>query len=336
MPSRSLTQLRAAFFANAYPALRAAAADEARTPGSLTNELYRWYAHNLPADNHLGLDPDRALPPISAYSIAQLRRAYWGDPAQEALALRDLLGPTPSSPLTTFPPAAGAGGGGGGGAGARPVLPAIANLVFHLDAYDLADAGVADGGAVPVWADAERGRNFDLPTIAGFTAPTLRHGGIGGRPAVEFMGTQGLGCGNLPLGTGRCTVLIGYQGTLAARSFFMQGANANENNFEGHNTGVWRAWAGAALEAGGADLEPHIFSVVYNGTSSLIRIDGVQVAAGSTGWSGATAGRLSLSQGTFPLNGRIAQVVHIDRIPTTAELAEIEAALAPHYGINLA
>lgn len=78
----------------------------------------------------------------------------------------------------------------------------------------------------------------------------------------------------------------------------------------------------------------------FNGASSLLRMDGVQVVsgnAGSSAWGGVTLGGSSATPplATYELDGRIYGFIGVNRTLTAGEIDDVEAYLAAKSGVTI-
>ncbi len=77
-------------------------------------------------------------------------------------------------------------------------------------------------------------------------------------------------------------------------------------------------------------------SMVYNGASSTLRIDGAEVVTGDPGanaMGGITVG--TWFDQTSPWDGLIAEIAIFDRLLDAAEIGQMETYLATRYGVTL-
>lgn len=167
----------------------------------------------------------------------------------------------------------------------------MATLIAHYDASLL---GLADGAAVSSLPD--------LQGIQGAYTPSL------GTPVYRAAAQNGLGVVDCTTGgeamnstwatvpTQPCTLMLaGKLNSLTTTDFW------NHQTFAFGaftNASVWALISAGTLVDGSADTGFHVFTFMLNGATSIIRIDGVQVAAGSAGTS-AAAGTLSQLKGPF-------------------------------------
>lgn len=101
----------------------------------------------------------------------------------------------------------------------------------------------------------------------------------------------------------------------------------------------WRIFAGTSVDGGTSDTDPHLFAAVFNGASSTLDVDGVEVVSGNAGaqtLTGLTIG--SNYNGTAAWNsGHIAFVGAIaGDIEADANWPAFVAWVESHYGLVIA
>jgi hypothetical protein len=94
----------------------------------------------------------------------------------------------------------------------------------------------------------------------------------------------------------------------------------------------WRMFAGASYVGGTPTAAWHTLSCQWNGASSILRIDGVALAAGNAGTNFLRGVRVGLSAGNSePLDGDLGEVVVCSAIPDAATIANTEAYLKARW-----
>ena len=200
-----------------------------------------------------------------------------------------------------------------------------------LARYRASSLTLDDTDPVTAWAD-ESGNGRDLGVVD--SAPVFDADGFLGAPCVVFDGTAGR---NLVSGTFTNTgqpvtsVVIGQldEEPSVSRHFTNSGDGGGSSQcvlFAQGANDQWAAFAGSGPIGGGGplDTDPHLLIAVFNGGSSLLLVDGTQVASGNTGSNGydrvAVGGR---SNGSDALVGRIAEVITYDRALDAQELEDL-------------
>lgn len=211
-----------------------------------------------------------------------------------------------------------------------PVPPTIdtTNLVARWAARDLE---LADGTAVTSWPVMEGSATGAGFTIAG--SPTHRIDGV-----VEYVETDGVDDALSyvsPRSQPSTTILVAKTFALTSGlTLFGSTSGSTALSTVGITSGNFVAYAGANIVGPAADYGWHVFSVVYNGASSVLRIDGVQVATGNPG-TNTSGGIRHGGNSTLSAFSRVgvSESIHYTGAKTAGELAAIEAALMGAYGI---
>lgn len=168
------------------------------------------------------------------------------------------------------------------------------------------------GSPVGLWKD-KSGNGYDIAAAANDTTrPTLRR--QGGKYYVEFANPQRLYRATSPtMAQDGAMFLAGSYNLLANQATFVDGDGTNTERqlfFTGASTTFkYSLNAGSSLIFGNADTSRHIFTAIWNSTTSSLRIDGVPQAV-STGTTVGTQSRVGISMGatntnTGPLSGRV-------------------------------
>lgn len=197
--------------------------------------------------------------------------------------------------------------------------------------------GTADGATVTTWPD-QSGNGHDLPVRTG--APTLDVDGFpGGGPAVVYDGNDAHG----PAATWPSTVqpytilLVGKVDTLGttAHDFVSGNTQASKAIVQADpSSNRWRIGDDTTKLAGTSALDAgaHLVVGIFDGSSSVVRVDRVDEATGNAGTaSGANvnlgAGETGGGLSSFVV-GRIAEVLWYGRRLTATEMEQAEDYLA--------
>jgi hypothetical protein len=213
---------------------------------------------------------------------------------------------------------------------APPAPPTIdtTNLAARWAARAL---GLSVGAAVTSWPilEGSSGGGF---TIAG--APTYRKSG-----AIEYVEADGVddALSFTLADTQPFTKIILARTFSLASGLTLMGSTSGSTALStiGITSGNFTAYAGTNLAGSAADYGWHVFSVVYNGASSVFRIDGVEVAAGNPG-SNTTAGIRHGANSTLATFFRIgvSESIHYTDAKDITFLGTLEAVLMDAYGIS--
>lgn len=161
--------------------------------------------------------------------------------------------------------------------------------------YDASTLGLSNGASVTSWPDSA-GIQGSFAGAGG--TPTYVTGAQNGLSVVEFstnptkMNATWAVVPTRPFTlilAGKALSAVASQGVwfhqTFGTTFFMNGA-------------VWDIAAGTDLIGGTQDTAFHVWTFLVNGVSSILRIDGVQLAAGTSGAS-ASAGSICQISGAF-------------------------------------
>jgi len=213
---------------------------------------------------------------------------------------------------------------------APPAPPTIdtTNLVARFAARAL---NLSAGSAVTSWPvlEGSAGGSF---TIAG--APTYRTAG-----SVQYVETDGVddALSFVSARTQPFTTVIVARTFSLTSGLTMFGSTSGSTALStiGVTSGNFVAYAGSNLTGTAADYGWHVFSVAFNGASSVFRIDGVQVAAGNPGTNtsaGVRHGANSTLASFFRVG--VCESIHYTGAKDNTQLAAIESALMSAYGIS--
>lgn len=226
----------------------------------------------------------------------------------------------------------------------------IDGLQLWLRADDC--AAVGDGNTVTTWTDRIGAYAFTEAT----NKPIYRASSIGGRPAIDFDGTndQLVRAGNLFSNTTGSVMLIVNADTLAnATCYANRLAGGTRLVYFGNTATGWiqtrQRDADTADNVRGnttalATSTDYAWYYRSTGTVYAMQVNGVGqaktvIAGADTGdWYGDTASRDQVAIGSNAVgeffNGRIAEVLDFDHDLTADELASLERYLTNRYGIT--
>lgn len=216
----------------------------------------------------------------------------------------------------------------------------LPNLGFWYDAADPATITVATG--VSQWDD-KSGNARHLLQGTGANQPATGTRTQNNRNVIDFDGT------NDTLVT-TATWTYGHQWTIYIVAKSDDGADSTiQHLFDGesaataygrlikNSTNVWRVRDGSNVDRGTPDTSAHLFTVQFNGASSLLRIDGAQV--GAAGDAGSNSGTVGLRLGADPngptsyFDGWIAEMFGYPVVHTAAQMASPEAKLRAKWAV---
>jgi len=131
------------------------------------------------------------------------------------------------------------------------------------------------------------------------------------------------------------TIILVVKRTTTATNIFID--NTVNNAIVGYNAGTGHFTAGTLDATTGGDTT-HFFviSAQYNDPSSILRVNGVQVASGSSGLTGGTLMALIIGQnisGNAAMTGAIAEIVGYSSVISPSDLNAVENNLGVKYNI---
>ena len=210
--------------------------------------------------------------------------------------------------------------------------------------YDAGNGPVTSGGSLTSWADRldkPSDGSRDLTSVVG-TAPTLgTTGTLNDQPTVNFNNNGGIRRVAADWGTISQPNTFFFVSTSTTDSGqYFDGASGNE----GYGRNTMATGGGAPVLYAGAELAIPSYpfgaycvnTAVFNGASSLVRVNGSQLAAGDVGSQDLQG--LSLSTNTmgeagasFYLSGSIAEILVYDAALSTSDIQAVEGYLNNKY-----
>jgi len=210
-------------------------------------------------------------------------------------------------------------------------LPVTDGLRFHYDAEQI--TGLSNGDPVTQWDDVS-GNDRHLVQSTGANQPTFQTGLVNGRPGVRFDGVNDRlrAVFASALAQPATVFLVARLDADADLTIWMDGIDSDNRHYIAHPNGTGstdrqraQSFAGTVLEASSTGLvgtaEARIMTLVFDGASSEIRRDSVQLASGNAGTDaqgGLTLGsRFTEDQGFVP--GDFYEVVGYDGVLSSAD-----------------
>lgn len=225
------------------------------------------------------------------------------------------------------------------GPGLSPRPPFTPPSISGCKLWLRADRGITlVSGNVSAWADQSGNGNNVSQATAGLRPPYVASdSNFNGRPSLTFSGVLGtyLAASGFSISQPDTIVLVGLGNPLSPATgtpFFYDGSSSRQALFNA--TGAqWYAYAGASLISSSSTISPAIFSCIFNGASSAVRVNGVSTAgaAGANALIGLVLGADTAFAGN--LVGSIVEVAIYNRALGTTELQTLERDLGHEYGI---
>jgi len=206
-----------------------------------------------------------------------------------------------------------------------------ASTIAHFDAGAL---GLSNNATVNNFTD-QVGNN-DLDQVNG--APVLKTSGIAGLPAVDFDGVDDFLTTDTsrPLNPQPNVFFMVLRDRGTNRGLFLSGrTNDNRQDFQIFESEGFTLFAGNGLNTFQRDTNPHIFTCIFDGASSELRIDGTSFTGdvGTDPLKGFTMG--AFASGSFAANALIAEAIVCNARVSTADIQTLESELSEKYGISI-
>jgi len=166
--------------------------------------------------------------------------------------------------------------------------------------YDATELALTDGDSVSTWAD-ETGNGYDL--TAG-TAPSYQASEINSNPAVAFdkANSEFLDVDFSALSQPNTIFAVIRTDSVGENErIWDSSTGVNDHSFYGSGSPTdYAINAGVNLRDGAINTNNHIFTALYNGSSSVLRIDGSDAVSGDAGTTALDGYRLaSLANGRY-------------------------------------
>ena len=220
----------------------------------------------------------------------------------------------------------------------------IPNLLLHV-AGDLG-LSLSNGDPITLWPD-QSGNGNDLTTLGG-NAPTFIENVINSKPVIRGNGVDewmsvAFGGGAVVQPYTVCFVGQFVNLDLGGSAFRVFISGEGPNWFaawrEPNAAPTWNIFASAQVNTGdAADINPHIFTIVYDGVTSFIRKDGAQIGAGNAGGDQTTGLTVFSDRDPgfgFPSNYDHAEVCFYSAELTALEIAQWEVYASSKYSIAI-
>lgn len=228
--------------------------------------------------------------------------------------------------------------GMGGSPAFDPTLVAGLKLWLRADQGTYQDAAmtipaVADGANVLGWQDMS-GQGNSPTTAIGHTT-TLKLNIQNGLPGVLFDGTASylqkmLGA---TLAQPSTIMMVFRQSSVAVPQKLFDGTGSSRNSVYANPT-VYDIYAGIIVPGGTPNTSVHQVTAVWNGASSLARLDGTQIITGDAGAQAAGAFTLGVDAGLAVqfLSGYLHEVFFYNALLSAGDQANLESFLKTRWG----
>lgn len=216
--------------------------------------------------------------------------------------------------------------------------PAQIATQLWFDASDVSTI-TESGGAVSQWDD-KSGNDYHATQATAAQKPTTNSRTINGLNALEFFDDAGhrkLSNNSLALSQGYSVFGVVQDDGLAGYHTWWSGLGGGARSFASKNSGGNRTyWASSSIIGTAMSANVELWSVIFNGASSTLYVDGSLDASGNPGSNGVTSGFYigseSGAENVAPWDGLIAEVIVIDSAASTETRQLIEGYLAHKWG----
>lgn len=227
------------------------------------------------------------------------------------------------------------------GAGGRNPVSFSPDDLSGLDLWLKADAitGLSDNDAVVTWSD-ESGNGNDLSQAIAANRPTYQTNEINTTlPVVRGDGTNDyIGAAIVGLDQPRHIFIVARWNVYGEDDAIMDGWGVNRGRLRAAAVDEVELSAGININSGtiAAVTDFHIYSLVINGASSIIRVDGVEKVTGNAA-SNDPNGRILFSDGNGVnhANADVAEIIDYNVVLSAADQASVESYLSAKYGISI-
>ena len=213
----------------------------------------------------------------------------------------------------------------------------LAGLVAWYDASDLSTITDAGAGAVSQWADKSGNGNHVTQGTAGLR-PTTGIRTQNGLNVIDFDGGDWLVSADIADVAQPVTLAaVAMPDNLddAAHNVWGNAPGLGNQPSFNVNGGVWRMYAGTPVVSAVPDTAvPRLVVAVFNGASSLLRINGSQVVSGDAGANPLRILSLGSNEGTSQFwDGWIAEAIAVEGAVAGSDLTNLESYLNAEWAV---
>lgn len=201
------------------------------------------------------------------------------------------------------------------------------------------DIGLSNGATVTTWPALATSTQGDITGWAGNAADSVLYSttGMGGQPELQVVASRNVTHDVIDWGSTLAqpnTIVLVVRSPTTTTDFVDTSPTTNRHLIDGAS-GL-RMFAGTALTDNPTDAfddSPHLLIATFNGGSSSMRVDGVQVSSGNAGTQGM--GPMILWSGTFQSSAvKFAFVGVYTSAMSVDEIATTETFFMSKYGIT--
>jgi hypothetical protein len=220
---------------------------------------------------------------------------------------------------------------------AGATLPQIASLAHHYDATKISGS---DGDPIGSWTDQEGSDNLTENTSS--KKPTLRTNGINGKQILEFDGSDDMLTASFGTTITQPDQIFTVakkrsSGSSSRETIHETSTNPGRQLLDSDGDSTWRIFAGNNLDSGtNDDTSAHVYTTLYNGSNSVLRRDGVQIASGNAGTEDLPSFRVGADHSPAHYGDYdIAEILIYDADLSDSDRDGVESYLGDKWGISV-
>ena len=208
----------------------------------------------------------------------------------------------------------------------------LASLELWLDASDTSTI-THTTNAVSQWSD-KSGNGEHVVQSTAANKPSTGTSMLAGKNVVSFYGDDYLQNTTVSVSQPDLVFLVANLTDTGSSSMFMFDGKSSRQTIHIHATNQWSIFAGAEPMAGTSDDSPHLFTALFNGSSSALWLDGTSIISTNAGTASLTGISLGArGAGDLPIIGDIAEVMVVSS-PSSVDRQSIEGYLAHKWGLS--
>ncbi len=190
--------------------------------------------------------------------------------------------------------------------GTPPFTPLSLSPAVGWDFGEATSVTTVSGAVSQINDPSTNARNFTQITAG--SRPLYVSAAQNGLNVGRFDGSNDYMTASMVL-SGAFTLVYAFKMVVAGVDKTIAAGNALYSYTQAGGSANWSAFGSSALNSATvADTNAHVLSIVYNGGSSTIRLDGTQIATGGTGTTAITTG---LALGADPSGAKPTNVDHM-------------------------
>jgi hypothetical protein len=206
-----------------------------------------------------------------------------------------------------------------------------------LDASD--ETSITEsGGSVSQWDD-KSGNGYNLTQGTGTAQPATGTRTVNGLNVLDFDGSDYLTNASITTSQPASMFVVCEFDSTSGYKWLIDGNNVTDRQavFQAETKASIFAGTEVASTSGTINLNPQIWAATFDGASSSLRIDGQVAVSGDAGTNVLTGLNVGAyyTQGTYFLDGAVAEIIIVDGSLTAQQIADTETYLAAKWGITI-